>query len=566
MNEKINLDSIDKKFYQESESIMKADYINNIIESYDKSPYECILIDGPWGVGKSYAIKEALKNNNNVCNISMFGLKDAQEIYHEVFFQLAMKDKKKIRILISKVINAYSTVSGKMATIKGVIESLVTEKELFLNISKGFSDLHFIIIDDLERMNYNINLQEVFGIIDELKRCNYVKVILVANTKEISQKELFHQYSEKVIDRTYSITERPEKVYWANLKIHHAFITEFLSKHPVKNLRTLQKAQNLYDDIRLRLQNSYKDEFYTEIRLACYAIVVETIDNLYYRMPDSNQTDTMMKFIQESQNKLESRIINYYLQGTKISNNMVEILQKYYENKFEINADEIDAEYQIFIHAGDKANYYKSDDELKQVLPSLAQNVIQETNIAKMLRYADEYFIWNEHLQLDTDQLKKEYQSKLCNMIYKEIMNGNIEYLTYGVEVFHIQSQTNKNIVKEVNQTVKNKAIDEYVRYLSGHTHGEQAYQYSYTLRRFVDNAFFKDAISRNVNALYNEKSLPIHDVTEQQYRTAYNIMYVLYHENKDKFLAYCDEAKTRCDNMAVHRINVLLKEITGEN
>lgn len=542
---------------------MKADYINNIIQSYDKSPYECILIDGPWGVGKSYAIREAFKNNHNICNISMFGLKDAQEIYHEVFFQLVMRDKKKIRRLISKAINAYSTISSRMATIKGIIASLVTEKELFLNISKSFSNLHFIIIDDLERMNNNINLQEVFGIIDELKRCNYVKVILVANTKEISQKELFQQYSEKVIDRTYSITERPEKVYWANLKIHHAFITEFLSKHPVKNLRTLQKAQNLYDDVKLRLHNSYKDDFYAEIRLACYAIVVETIDNLYYKIPDNYQTDTMMKFIQESQNKLETRIVTYYLQGTKISNNMVEILQKYYENKIDINANEIDAEYQIFIHAGDKANYYKSDDELKQVLPNLVQNVMQETNIAKMLRYADEYFIWSEHLHLDTNQLKEEYQSKLCHMIYKEIMNGNMEYLTYGIELFHIQSQTNKSIINVAMQTAKKKTITEYIKYLSGHTHGEQAFQYSYTLRKFMDNTCFKDVISHNINILYNEKSFPIHDVTEQQYRTTYNIMYVLYHENKDKFLAYCDKVKTRCDNMATHRINVILEEIT---
>lgn len=78
-----------------------------------------------------------------------------------------------------------------------------------------------------------------------------------------------------------------------------------------------------------------------------------------------------------------------------------------------------------------------------------------------------------------------------------------------------------------------------------------------------MDNTCFKDVISHNINILYNEKSFPIHDVTEQQYRTTYNIMYVLYHENKDKFLAYCDKVKTRCDNMATHRINVILEEIT---
>ena len=44
-------------------------------------------------------------------------------------------------------------------------------------------------------MNENIRLEEVFGIIDELKRCNYVKVILVANIEQLSQREMF--------DKTY---------------------------------------------------------------------------------------------------------------------------------------------------------------------------------------------------------------------------------------------------------------------------------------------------------------------------------------------------------------------------
>ncbi len=388
---------------------MRADYIKNIIESYNKSPYECILIDGPWGVGKSYAITKALEDNDNVCNISMFGLKDAQEIYHEVFFQLAMKDKKKFKIFITKAKNICAMVSDKMAVVKRIVESLVTEKELFFDIAKNFRSFHFIVIDDLERMNDSIMLEEVFGIIDELKKCNYVKVILVANTKEISQKEMFNKYSEKVIDRTYYVTECPETVDWAKLKIHHGFITEFLKKHHVKNLRTLQKAQNLYDDVRLKLNDDYRDEFYDEIRLACYAIVVETIDNLYYREPDDKQTDVALNIMQKTNNMLERRIIINYLHGTRISNNMVEMLQKYYENETEIINDEIDAEYQIFVHAGEKANYYKSDEELKRILPNLAEKIRQETSIVKMLKYADEYFIWSEHLQLDISQLKSEY-------------------------------------------------------------------------------------------------------------------------------------------------------------
>ena len=104
---------------------MKANYIKNVIQSYDKSPYECILIDGPWGVGKSYAVKEILDNNNNACHISMFGIKDAQEIYHEVFFQLAIKDKQKIRVLISKAKKFGAAISDKIATAERIIECCI---------------------------------------------------------------------------------------------------------------------------------------------------------------------------------------------------------------------------------------------------------------------------------------------------------------------------------------------------------------------------------------------------------------------------------------------------------
>lgn len=268
---------------------MKADYIKEIINQYKDLPYKCILFDGPWGVGKSYAIDQALSDDKNACHISMFGIKDAQEIYHEVFFQLIMKDKGKINGAVSKMIDAGAVISEKMVPLKTIVSSLVKEKEIFIDISKTFKKLRLIVIDDLERMQDSIEPKEVFGIIEELKKCNYVKVILVAYTAELPRKELFKKYSEKVVDRIYYITERPENVDWPKLNIHHGFITKFLDIHNVKNLRTLQKAQNLYDDVKLKLKDSYLEEFYDEIRLACFGIVVESIDNLYYKEPDINQ-------------------------------------------------------------------------------------------------------------------------------------------------------------------------------------------------------------------------------------------------------------------------------------
>ena len=49
---------------------MNANGIIKIMERIDKMPYKCILFDGKWGIGKSYAIEEAVKGKDNVCKIS----------------------------------------------------------------------------------------------------------------------------------------------------------------------------------------------------------------------------------------------------------------------------------------------------------------------------------------------------------------------------------------------------------------------------------------------------------------------------------------------------------------
>lgn len=543
---------------------MKADYVKEIIKNYDKMPYDCILIDGTWGIGKTCAINDALKENSNVCYVSLFGMKDVQQIFHETFYQFGLKDKKGMRKIAFKILDIISVFSKKVGVAKTIIESVIQEKELFLELTKTFQNNHVIVIDDLERMNKNISVEELFGVIDEIKRCNHVKVILIANTLEISDKDTFNKYSEKVIDRVYEITEHTDSINWTKLHIDFGFINEFLKIHNVRNIRTLQKAQNLYDDVRLQLKNGYSNEFYEEIRLACYGIVVESTDGIYYRENKESTNDNVSNVTFSMTNRLEVRIKSYYLSGVRISGNMVDIIQKYYENKAELNTNEVDAEYQLFLHAGDKANYYKSDEEMKLFLPKLADNIRKENNIAKLIKYADEYLIWSEHLGIDTEQTLKEYEHKLHDMIYAEVVDGKLDYLSYGLDI-HMQSETNRNIIKRLIQEIKDELVRLYVQYLSENTHSDLAYQYSYNLRQFINNSYYKDAIAGNIEKLYNKKSFPIDDVTETQYHTAYNIMKVMYIENKERFLQYCDEIKNTCDHMAIHRIDVLLKEITGE-
>lgn len=73
---------------------MRADCIYDIIKKFGCFSYDCILFDGPWGIGKTYAIDKALEEQENVCSISMFGLQNSQQIYHEVLCQFVLKNNK----------------------------------------------------------------------------------------------------------------------------------------------------------------------------------------------------------------------------------------------------------------------------------------------------------------------------------------------------------------------------------------------------------------------------------------------------------------------------------------
>lgn len=59
---------------------MRASEIDNIINKFkaDNSPYRCILISGYWGVGKTYEVRRACKDD---IYISLFGLSSADDIY-----------------------------------------------------------------------------------------------------------------------------------------------------------------------------------------------------------------------------------------------------------------------------------------------------------------------------------------------------------------------------------------------------------------------------------------------------------------------------------------------------
>lgn len=544
---------------------MQADYIQDIVGKIEELPYECVLFDGVWGIGKTYAINEALKGRENACRISMFGLQNSQQIYHEVLFQSTLKNSKagKIGEFASDVLDGLSLIWKSVDQAKDVLQNVAKEKELFLLLSKGFETLHTIVIDDLERISDNVKIEEVLGIVEELKKCNYVKVILVANTEELQgdNKEIFKKYREKVVDRVYHITERPTRINWGHMGIHAGFMQEFLMTHKVKNLRTLQKAQKFFEDVKLYCNAINDEQFLDEIRLVCFAIVVESTDGLYYKEPSEEEIKKEGEKLTTLRYCLERRIMNY-LGSIKCRRSLVVMLLTYYDEGCVITNEEMKIEHEIFVQAGNKPNFYKSDEEIRQILPGLFSKMNNTVNLGELNRLVDELVIWKDILEEDSTEILEKYRNKLHTMLWDAVMDGHEEILGYYYDMWSTSSGKAKEVYIEERDSVRRLMIKEYVELLSNTTKGEKAFQYSYKLREYFNNTYYRDIIKEMAEILYNRKSFPVDEIDEKQYITCYNIMYVLYHINEEKFLTYCEGLSKECDKMSAHRLKVRVQDI----
>lgn len=80
---------------------MNVDKIYEIMEEYDKLPYKCILFNGDWGIGKSYAIRQFVGKKGNFNIVSVYGLHSPSELYREILYNATGFNSEYVEILFS---------------------------------------------------------------------------------------------------------------------------------------------------------------------------------------------------------------------------------------------------------------------------------------------------------------------------------------------------------------------------------------------------------------------------------------------------------------------------------
>ena len=183
---------------------MTIDELKDRLEDEFQDIYKCILINGDWGIGKSYFLENNYLKEKNYIKVSLFGLNNIEEVKSEIYAQL----NKFLNFIKNGVINRFS---GNDINLFGGIASISIpyfENDIQSSIEKKCKKSGLIIIfDDLERKNRNINMEDILGIIESISTIKNLNIIIVTNEKKIppEDKEIYDNFKEKVIQKTYNV-------------------------------------------------------------------------------------------------------------------------------------------------------------------------------------------------------------------------------------------------------------------------------------------------------------------------------------------------------------------------
>ncbi|KOR90563.1 P-loop NTPase fold protein [Paenibacillus solani] len=189
--------------------------ITTIEKIYDNNFNDnlCVLIDGEWGIGKTYTIKkwsEDRKEKYDFKYVSVFGKLSIKEVEKDLILQLYEVFNSLQKITDSNMMKIGSNVAKKMAkkftgidfNLSDLIENISIE-----NISNENSNKKIILcIDDIERKSKSIAIKDLLGLIE--RASNNFNVILIANSLKLNDDlKDFSDYKEKIIDYEFKINE-----------------------------------------------------------------------------------------------------------------------------------------------------------------------------------------------------------------------------------------------------------------------------------------------------------------------------------------------------------------------
>lgn len=235
---------------------MSQKHVSEVITEFiDSKTPEVLAVSGPWGVGKTFAIKSIIskykgkKSLPKYAYVSVFGAQSLATIKSTLVtsrrslpFKDELTDTKREKF--SSRLGVRDWINQLREVNQFGVKHVVVGAEIL--ISTMARDM-LVVIDDIERLGKAISLQDLMGLISELKEQNNCKIILILNSEKLDdRKEVFDQYREKVIDQKLDFLLSPNEATALGLSAETPLrdtLFDSIVKLEISNIRVIKKIE-----------------------------------------------------------------------------------------------------------------------------------------------------------------------------------------------------------------------------------------------------------------------------------------------------------------------------------
>lgn len=217
-------------------SMSEFDNFSKYIDIYineEKTDYS-ILINAPWGAGKTHFIKKYCKiktdieseqyDENNYVYFSLKGISDIEQLINSINLRILLKFKTEKKNFIGdlienlnfdKFIDLFN--NKKLSTFYqsvSILSSVAMPSYVDNYLLKAENKI-ILFLDDLERVSEKIALKDLLGELDTQFIGKGIKIVYIAYEDEFSEKhkEQYKKHKEKYIRRTYTFTPNKSDVF-----------------------------------------------------------------------------------------------------------------------------------------------------------------------------------------------------------------------------------------------------------------------------------------------------------------------------------------------------------------
>lgn len=454
-----------------------------------------ILINGDWGIGKTFTYKKYLEENSlKEIYISLFNLDKLEDI-----------DKKLISSYMINCINRNNIATKTVSKISNYFNIEAFDKLLENKVGFSISDVTNLLqienlefgnnivlcFDDLERVGDKVEFKSLLGKIEQLH--TKIDIIVLCNTKKLSKENqsIFDEYKEKVIDYTLTLdsfdSDFLEKfINKVNLNIESKkILLDIFKEYGKNNLRYLIKVMKRYQEI----ENLCSGE---EWFIKNQSLIVKGIANLelelslgvyskkeletlkgYEEYFSKNNKDRKKK--DESELKKEVNFLNGI--STEIVK-IVELLYKYYLGNSDLKRElniyfNFVSEYEEFYKLVD-LYFLNTEVNLDRYINKLEELYLKLFDNLSLKDKMYGYFIYIKYKKMSNSEItKKNKMKKKLKDFYKiKLQEKNI----YGIDfdlgvlkeyIFKENEKIFEELKLECMEEIKNETLtDDYIKTL----------------------------------------------------------------------------------------------------